>query len=146
MRADMEEFKRHPIIGSGAAAVRYPTAQGGSRLQYAKAGLTTKWDLGYTSWLSFYGLVGMTWLFLFLYFQFSMARRVLKGGGEEEKVLARFTLSVLLYEVLSFVTLPHFIAPESVILACLNAAIIVFLYFKAEEPPASPGKELTAAQ
>jgi O-antigen ligase len=131
--ADLREFMRHPWMGSGAGAVRSPTALGGSRLQYAMKLLTDKSDLGYSSWLSSYGLVGMVWFFLFFYVQFSMVLKVLKRAVGEDNILAHFALSYLIYELVSFITLPHLMHPESIILNTLVAAIIVRLYYKTRD-------------
>jgi len=140
--ADLREFTRHPWMGSGAGAVRSPTEIGGSRLQHSMQLLTTKSDLGYSSWLSSYGLVGLVWLVLFFYVQFSMALKVLKRAVGEDNILAHFALSYLIYELVSFVTLPHLMHPESIILNTLVAAIIVRLYYGTRDAvPAEEGVE-----
>jgi O-antigen ligase len=135
--ADLREFKRHPWMGSGAGAVRSPTEIGGSRFQYSMQLLTTKSDLGYSSWLSSYGLVGVVWFFLFFYVQFSMVRKVLKRAVGEDNILAHFAMSYLIYELVSFITLPHLMHPESIILNTLVAAIIVRLYYKTQDVAAA---------
>jgi O-antigen ligase len=133
MVEDLKEFKRHPWVGSGAGAVRAPTALGGSRLQYTMEVLTAKSDLGYSSWLSSYGLAGAAWLFLFFYVQFSMALKALKRTAGNDNILAHFALSYLIYELVSFITLPHLMHPESIIMDTLVAAVIVRLYYKTRD-------------
>jgi O-antigen ligase len=128
--ADLREFTRHPWMGSGAGAVRSPTAIGGSRLQFSMQLLTAKSDLGYSSWLSSYGLVGAVWFFLFFYVQFFMVLKVLKRAVGEDNILAHFALSYLVFELVSFITLPHLMHPESIILNMLVATIVVRLYYK----------------
>jgi O-antigen ligase len=108
--------------------------------------LTAKSDLGYSSWLSSYGLVGVVWFFFFYYVQFSMVRKVLKRAVGEDSILAHFAMSYLVFELVSFITLPHLLHPESIILNTLVAAIIVRLYYKmrdvavAENSAAKPAR------
>jgi len=138
--ADFQEFTRHPWMGSGAGAVRQPTALGGSRLQFAMQLLTVKSDLGYSSWLSSYGLVGLVWLFLYFYVQLFLVLKVLKRAVGKDITLARFALSYLVYEMVSFITLPHLLYPESIILDMLVAAIIIGLYYKTRDSAALESK------
>jgi hypothetical protein len=79
----------------------------------------------------------VVWFFLFFYVQFSMVRKVLKRAVGEDNILAHFAMSYLIYELVSFITLPHLMHPESIILNTLVAAIIVRLYYKTQDVAAA---------
>ena len=99
---------------------------------------------GYSSWLSSYGLIGLAWLFLYFYIQIVLVLKVLKRAVGRDVTLARFALSYLLYELVSFLTLPHLLYPESIILDMLVAAIIVGLYYKTRESAAAEREPVAA--
>ncbi len=129
LKIDIKEFKRHPWIGSGVAAIRSATALGGTRLQKRMSPLSYKSDLGYAHWLKLYGIVGMIWLVLYFYFQVIMALRAQKALTGADNTLAVFTLSYLGYLAIALITLNHLMMPEHMIMFILNTAIIVRLHW-----------------
>ena len=134
MRIDFEEFKKHPLFGSGLAAIRWTTEGGGSRLQILMKDLSYRSDLGYTHWIKFYGITGLIWLFLFFFFQGYYGLKVLRNTSGTAKLLAVFSTSYLLFVVVSFFTLNHLMFPWGITTVCLNAAIIVKLYWMLYRP------------
>ena len=122
---DINEFKKHPFMGDGLSAVRwYSTNWTNIKLKH----ITKRADLGYTTWLKYYGIVGMVWLALFFGFQFYMVFQLVQICVGKEKILAVFCLSQLTYVITTLITLNHLMVPERILLVCLNAAIIYNLY------------------
>jgi hypothetical protein len=132
LKIDIKEFKRHPWIGSGVAAIRSATSLGGTRLQKRMSLLSYKSDLGYAHWLKLYGIVGMIWLVLYFYFQVIMALRAQKALKGADNTLAVFTLSYLGYLAIALITLNHLMMPEHMIMFILNTAIIVRIYWNSQ--------------
>lgn len=129
IRIDLKEFRRHPLIGSGLAAIRSTTGLGGSRLRLKLKDLSYRSDLGYTHWLKFYGMVGVVWLLLFFFFQAYYGIKALKKCVGIDKAIAMFTLTYLGYIIVSFFTLNHLMFPRGIVMVCLNSAIIIRLHF-----------------
>lgn len=119
-----EIFREHPLVGSGTVAIRIPddgTVSRGSRIFRA----SMQGDLGYAVWLKAYGLVGMTWLFVFFYLMWLLARRSEKLVPEKFAAVPLFSRSYVYFVIISNVTLNHLMTAEQILLVSLCTAIIV---------------------
>ena len=125
IKMDLEEFKKHPWIGSGASALRRPTKQKNTLLQIKTAELSYRHDLGYTHWLKFYGIVGALWLGLFFGYQVFVGWQSYKKCNAEERIVVVFALSYLGYVMVSYLTLDHLMNPSRIIFITFCAAILV---------------------
>jgi hypothetical protein len=129
-KVDYEEFKKHPVAGSGITAMRWATVRGGTRLQRSMESKRAVADLGYSSWMKAYGLVGIVWLLAFYITQVVLALKALRRSCGMDRTLAQFTLAYILFQAVSYFTLNHLMSPSGILLDVLNAAIIVRLYEK----------------
>ena len=125
IKIDLQEFKKHPWIGNGLSAMR---EHGASWQQIKMRTKTFKADLGYSSWLKFFGLFGIVWLFMFFGFQIVMGLVAKARTKGDEKTLAVFAICFLVYTMGTFITLNHLMYPHEITLVTLNAAIITRLY------------------
>ena len=84
-------------------------------------------DLGYASVLKGYGLLGLTWLFLFLFTLFTQGYRAYQQGDAQQRTLALFALGYLLFVTISGLTINHFMFAEGILMLCLVAALLARL-------------------
>lgn len=132
IKVDLEEFKKHYIIGGGAGVLRShqdaltPTT-------WNKAveilNLSYQHDLGYTHWLKNFGSIGLLMLMFYFLSLFYMGYRSLRLSADYEyEILPYFASSYLLFVLISFITLNHFAVTKHSIFNSLNAAIMVRCY------------------
>lgn len=126
LETDFEEFKKHPLIGSGASAIRLDSAGGYTTSTDSEMfALAYKADLGYTHWLKAYGLVGFIWLAVFFFLLWNYARKSVRRSGSENRDITTFSVSFTVFIIGTFLTLNHMMFPHSIVLVSLIAAIIV---------------------
>ena len=128
-----------PVAGSGITAMRWATVGGGTRLQRAMESKRAVADLGYSSWMKAYGLVGIAWLLAFYITQVVMALKALRRSSGADRTLAQFALAYILFQAVSYFTLNHLMTPSGILLDVFNAALIVRLYEKTRH--AAAGEE-----
>jgi O-antigen ligase len=128
IKIDLEEFRKHPLIGSGSSVLRSNTEiYKGKDIHEIEhlMNLAYSDDLGYTHWIKHFGLIGVLIIILYFWSLFRKGLYVLKKCDEDSKKAATFSVLYLLFTCISFVTLNHFEIHHLIILNCLNAAIIV---------------------
>jgi hypothetical protein len=132
IKVDLEEFKKHYIIGGGAGVLRSQTDAGNamrSKTAIEMLNLSYQHDLGYTHWLKNFGSFGLFMLIFYFSTMFIMNYRSFRLSiGYDYKILLYFTLSYLLFIIISFITLNHFGVAKHSIFNSLNAALIVRCY------------------
>lgn len=136
--SDVDEFMRHPWIGSGLVAIRSSeySADAGNWQDIALK--TRKADLGYSHWIKMYGLFGIIWLLAFMYLVGSRSYRLLRRTDGIRNTLAMFACAYFVFIAITGVTLNHFLIPERIVLFTLLAAIVARLEaYIALEPAAS---------
>lgn len=129
MQVVMQQFREHPLIGSGATLLRIDEAKAAEapeQTAVARA-LVHVADLGYASVLKGYGLVGLTWLAIFLLTLFAQAYHAYRQGDSRQRTLALFALSYLLFVVISGITINHFMFADGILMLCLVAALLARL-------------------
>ena len=82
-------------------------------------------DMGYTHWLKHYGIVGMTWLFLFYAAIYSHYRRAKRLKIIESADILAFAQYFFVYLVVSFLTLNNLMRTHSILTVCLLCALLV---------------------
>ncbi|MDO8941097.1 MAG: O-antigen ligase family protein [Methylicorpusculum sp.] len=118
----IDEFAKHPILGSGAAAVRLDY-----NLDIMRRGklnmLAAKADLGYASWIKSFGITGLTWL---CYLFFMLMRNGYRNKGNIENKgtpINLFVLGYTFYLIITYITLNSFMYPHGIVLIALLMAI-----------------------
>jgi len=124
IRLDIQLFLKHPFIGSGTSALRVKGNEVTRKQAMKLKALRSQEDLGYTHWLKSYGVVGFVWL-IFLYIH--IARNIWRITRRKYLPLEPIIFTVvgyLIFVVISFVTLPHLMRPDQIILFCLVLALL----------------------
>jgi O-antigen ligase len=121
-------FLQNPLFGSGSIALKGDSGLMVSDTDYNVRLIASKSDLGYAHWLKSYGIVGLIWLFGFLYSVWRYAQRSLHLLGEKDKQIALFIMSYTVFIVISSITLNYFMMPHRIILVCMAAAISVRIH------------------
>jgi hypothetical protein len=126
MKVVVQQFREHPVIGSGATMLRIIEENAATDPQQTMAveALIHIADLGYASVLKGYGLLGLTWLFLFLFTLFTQGYRAYQQGDAQQRTLALFALGYLLFVVISGITINHFMFADGILMLCLVAALL----------------------
>ncbi|HND28324.1 MAG TPA: O-antigen ligase family protein, partial [Pseudomonadales bacterium] len=129
MKVVVQQFREHPVIGSGATMLRIIEENAATDPQQTMAveALIHIADLGYASVLKGYGLLGLTWLFLFLFTLFTQGYRAYQQGDAQQRTLALFALGYLLFVTISGLTINHFMFAEGILMLCLVAALLARL-------------------
>jgi hypothetical protein len=131
---DLEEFKAHPLIGSGLIAIRN-VRKIRDPVKRKDAILRGKMeDLGYTHWMKAFGISGIIWLVFFFVSLLLMAHRAVKLADDNDRVIALFGFSYIGYVIISFVTIPHLMFPRRILPLCLVAALIVRSIWNQRKP------------
>ena len=120
---DLEEFLKHPVIGSGLGAVRIKSDEATNVRKLAT--LKTKArqaDLGYSHWLKTFGMVGIIWLILFFYY---FAKKAIQEFTGTDQMIALLGSSYLGFMMVSFVTLNHLMFPFRIVIFTLVLAMLV---------------------
>jgi O-antigen ligase len=125
----IEEFIRHPIIGSGLATIKADSDNKIAGTTQNMAELARKVDLGYLHWAKAYGLAGALWLVIFLIFLWNLGRSLLPIIQKEDRSIVIFGLSYVSFTIISSLTLNHFMIPARILLICLLTAIFVRLNY-----------------
>jgi len=121
---DFDQFKKHPIIGSGLIAVRSSVYGRTTFQREYMAALTRTADLGYTHWIKMYGVIGIIWLLVLYWGIKKSIGKALKLKSEDDKSLALFCTGYMLFIVISAISLNHFLIDERIVLLCLMLAIL----------------------
>jgi len=124
---DIDTFKKSPLMGDGLSAVRFT---GTTWMHERYRDRTFYSDLGYTSWLKFYGAVGMVWLFLFFGIQYFMTMKAKALASKTDRTILFACQCVIINIIGTLLTLNHMMYPQDVTIICLNAALITRLYQK----------------
>ncbi|NWH03707.1 O-antigen ligase family protein [Desulfobacter latus] len=128
MDTDFEEFKEHPLIGSGLVTVRISKFETTNKIEYLKmAAKARKEDLGYTHWIKMFGIAGIIWLAMLYFFSFKYCYRLIKTEKKNVSPLVFFCTGYLIFVVVSGVTLNHFMIADKSYLLAVFLAILVFL-------------------
>lgn len=125
--ADIEQFMKHPIMGSGLSVMRLaPDMMGERDVQAFKmVGGGGRVDVGFTGWLQFYGIVGLIWLVFFFSTVWFLGRKALHQAVGDQQTIVLFGLSYMSFVMLSFITLNHLMHPSGIIFVCLGVTTIV---------------------
>ncbi len=130
LNMEYKVFIKHPLIGSGVSALRVGNDSGLSNKEFLYLGsISRNEDMGYTNWIKSYGLAGLVWLMLFYYFLIIYMKKSanLNKGNKLEPVV--FTVSgYIIFVIISFITLPHFMRTDLILLLCFVLAILVRTY------------------
>jgi hypothetical protein len=118
----------HPIIGSGSAVLRAEEAATFGSSYQDLYSLQYKADLGYASWLKAFGMVGLIWLFGFLYYWWRMAAKSADLFGIHYPEITAFGLGSFFWVAGTFITLNHLMYVDSIVIVCACAAIVVRMY------------------
>jgi hypothetical protein len=124
---DIHEFMEHPWIGSGLIAIRTSEYRGVGINAAELALATRKADLGYSHWVKMYGLAGILWLGLFLYYLGTRSLRAYRSTRGMDNTVALFAVAYTSFIIITGVTLNHFLIPDRIIVFTLLAAIVVRL-------------------
>ena len=131
---DINEIKKHPWIGSGNVTLRLiPGIQSGVKQKKTIAGIARKTDLGYLHWVKAYGLFGTIWLGYLVYLLFSTGLRLIKKVTGIHKTMVVFCICYLVYVMISFVTLNHFMQYYRIPFICLISALLVRIEYNNEQ-------------
>jgi O-Antigen ligase len=121
----IDEFKKHPIIGSGAISIRTDNFYANHLNEYDLSSLAYMSDWGYLHWIKAYGLIGAIWLFAFLSIFLKGAFNINKTTKiKTDPDIALFCRITTIFFTITFVTLNHLMFPASIPLVCLVFAII----------------------
>lgn len=140
MKIDFEEFRKHPVIGSGLIAIRV-SKYGTTVAQKTEMNERTRLaDLGYTHWIKLYGLAGAVWIVVFLYLLWTRAIAAFRRLEGRAGVLSLFVLAYTAFISLTGITLEHFLIEIRILPVCLVTAILVLLekYSQHEWEPGNP--------
>lgn len=129
MQVVMQQFREHPVIGSGATVLRIAEEDvaTGPKQTTAIEALVHVADIGYLSMLKGYGLVGVSWLAIFLFTLLLQGYRAYRQGDAQQRTLALFALGYLLFVMISGITINHFMFAEGILMLCLVAALLARL-------------------
>lgn len=118
-------FMEHPVFGGGTYAIRL-NLDGKSSMQLRELSIAhANADLGYVHWLKAYGSVGMIWLFA-LYVAVAKYIKPITGSSVKRmEAVGLLSAGYMIYVMVSFVTSPHFIWANSILLICIALALMV---------------------
>ncbi|HMW16165.1 MAG TPA: O-antigen ligase family protein [Pseudomonadales bacterium] len=129
MQVVMQQFREHPLIGSGATVLRIAEDDKGATPGQTTAAeaLAAIADLGYPSVLKGYGLLGLTWVIIFLLTLFVQAFHAYRQGDFQQRTLALFALGYLFFVMISGVTINYFMFPQGILMLSLITALLARL-------------------
>ena len=123
MQRDFKLFREHPVFGTGAAAIRVDknisVLSGGNKL----FDLGYKADLGYTSWLKSFGVVGMFWLMMLFIKFLRIGLKNYKSSNLPREHLGLYVLGSTIYLFFSFLTLNHFMYKGGIVMIAVLLSI-----------------------
>lgn len=122
---DLEEFLKHPIIGSGLAALRIKPEEVSIRKWAILEKISSQSDMGYSHWLKTFGIVGIIWLILFFYYFGSIAKNAIQESTGTDQMIALLGSSYLGYMMISYITLNHLMFPFRIVIFTLVSAMLV---------------------
>jgi hypothetical protein len=114
------QIREHLIFGTGGDALRGIDSFAGGTFK----SISYKADLGYLSFLKAYGLVGGFWLTAFFIYFFKGLRTVRKTSLENVLYL-NFCAAYMLYVLVSFITINHFMYPSGIVSLMFVFALFV---------------------
>ncbi|HBG04826.1 MAG: hypothetical protein A2075_11495 [Geobacteraceae bacterium GWC2_58_44] len=125
-RMYMENFLRYPLAGAGTLI---PEKSLDTRRAYARFGIFPADDTGFSKMAGEYGLLGIVWVLWFFVFCFrkttSILRRMPPGSeGSAPFLVTKALRYYYMFLLLTFVTLPHFLRPEGIIITMLSLAML----------------------
>ena len=123
----LNAFMEHPVLGSGSLVLRPDQVANIGGAYNELYALQYKADLGYASWLKSFGIVGILWLFLFMWFWWTGSRKIQRIAGAAMLVEASFLEALLIFFAGTFLTLNHFMYPGTIVFVCMGAAMVVRL-------------------
>jgi O-antigen ligase len=118
----LSQIREHLIFGTGGDALRGIESSGAGTL----GSVSYKADLGYLSFLKAYGLVGGLWLTAFFMYVFKGLRTARKTSLENALYL-NFCAAYMLYVLVSFITINHFMYPSGIVSLMFVFALLVRL-------------------
>ncbi|MES9905894.1 MAG: O-antigen ligase family protein [Sedimenticola sp.] len=125
LETDVSVFMEHPVFGGGTYAIRLNT-DGKSLMELRQlTELHQNADLGYTHWIKSYGLVGGIWLICLYVLIGKHVKYVMSSIAKQMKPVALMAAGYSFFVMLSFVTEPHFVWPDKILLICIALAMIV---------------------
>ncbi len=117
---DINVFMDNPAFGGAGLAIRSAV---GDQNKSEVFGLTYGSDLGYTSWLKYYGIVGI-FLFVSLLFVFKRYMRYQRYVGSTYKKYIRFAKYHFIAILLMLVTINYLNNNDRVLMLCLTFAVL----------------------
>lgn len=115
-------FMQHPVFGAGTYAIRLnPEGKTASELEELALAHENA-DLGYIHWLKAYGIIGVAWL-LFLYMV--VIKLIRKNVDTSLGSVGLMSSGYMIFVMASFITIPHFIWADKILLLCLALALMV---------------------
>ncbi len=126
LETDIAIFLKNPVVGGGTYAIRL-NLEGKTSMQLRKlTELHENADLGYTHWLKAYGIVGAIWLIGLYITMGGYIKHIMLGSIDEGlRPMALMSSGYMLFVMISFITDPHFIWPDRILLICLALATMV---------------------
>ena len=120
IREGWKILKKHPFIGSGGLVIRQ-TKEGKvtNEMMWANAGA----DLGYTSWIKYFGVPGILWMISFIGFFYWKLNKILATTGTD-KLMAGFAGYMFTYIIIAEITLDSFYRPHGIIKLCLTLSFL----------------------
>ncbi len=120
LEVDLWVFNQYPFIGGGASAIRIHDG-----LSESVMSILRRADMGYTHWLKFYGITGMTWLLLFFISMQSLIRGGIKGEWQNHLDVILFARMFFAYLLVSFITMNNLMFAHGIITVCMLCAFLV---------------------
>lgn len=121
IEVDWEIIRNHLFLGSGGLVVRDTEEQRvTNEMRWASGGA----DLGYMSWLKYFGLSGALWMVSFVTIFYIKLVKLLKEA-ETDRVMAYYAGYMFTYILIAEVTLDSFYRPAGIVLLCMTLALLV---------------------
>lgn len=117
----LELIKEYPLLGTGGLVLRADSNAGYSN-RYLES-LAYASDLGYVTWVKFYGFVGV----LMLIYQitiFYAARRRARGASALDRAFSDFASYHYVAILISTLTIPYFTEPAGIVMLTLTWALL----------------------
>lgn len=123
IQRDFKIFLEHPIFGTGAAAIRVDSNISALSSDNKLIKLGYKADLGYTSWLKSFGIVGMFWLVVLFIKLVRIGLKNYKSNNLIREQLGMYVIGNTGYLFISFLTLNHFMYKGGIIMIAVLLSI-----------------------
>ena len=125
LEVDIQVFMKYPYMGSGTSVIRLSENVVSQNRLSEMAVLAKSDDLGYGHWIKAYGIPGIVWLMVmyWLLYRYYQSVKNIKDPQIEPLVLLIF--GYISFVIISFITLPHFMREDLIMLLCMIIAILV---------------------